>query len=120
MNFPGPIRSAVEVKWFKNENADWISAYTDESVNDLTHQEHCVYGDDQDCVNFRSAYLAGCLQISNDSEGGVFLLNPSVKTNDGEWEAWHFANYKPGADRYHSFKELIIYLLQRAQENIYV
>ena len=28
-----------------------------------------------------------------------FLLNPEIRTADGEWEAWVFANWFPGARR---------------------
>jgi hypothetical protein len=28
-------------------------------------------------------------------------------TPDGEWEAWFFANWNPGANRYRSFREMM-------------
>jgi hypothetical protein len=30
-----------------------------------------------------------------------------VVTPDGEWEAWFFANWLPGANRYRSFWEML-------------
>ena len=40
-------------------------------------------------------------------DGFIYLLNPQVVTNDGEWEAWDFGNKYPGAKRYKSFWEMI-------------
>lgn len=37
----------------------------------------------------------------------ILLLNPQVITSEGEWEAWFFSNWGPGADRYPSFWELM-------------
>jgi hypothetical protein len=42
----------------------------------------------------------------------VYLLNPSIVTTNGEWEAWHFTtpfpgSRRPGAYRYASFYEMI-------------
>jgi hypothetical protein len=37
----------------------------------------------------------------------VYLLNPSVVFEGGEWEAWVFASVFPGAIRYRSFWELM-------------
>src|SRR5262249_28866812 len=39
------------------------------------------------------------------------LLNPMVVWPDGEWEAWFFANWLPGAARYPSFADWICYEL---------
>ncbi|MEX6690181.1 hypothetical protein QTN47_21910 [Danxiaibacter flavus] len=46
------------------------------------------------------------LAISNWGDSAILLLNPEVKFGD-EWEAWMFANWRPGADRYKSFEELM-------------
>jgi hypothetical protein len=40
-------------------------------------------------------------------DSAVCLLNPQAITRDGEWEAWFFANWLPGARRYRSFEELM-------------
>ena len=37
----------------------------------------------------------------------MYLLNPMVVTPEGEWEAWMFAHWLPGARRYRSFWELM-------------
>jgi hypothetical protein len=43
----------------------------------------------------------------SDVADGVLLLNPEVVSDDGEWEAWFFAAWLPGATRYRSFWDLM-------------
>jgi HEAT repeat protein len=43
--------------------------------------------------------------VAGDSE--IFLLNPLVVTEDGEWEAWRYAHWIPGAERFPSFAYLM-------------
>lgn len=45
--------------------------------------------------------------ISAVGDSAVYLLNPEVRTPSGEWEAWFFANWNPGACRYRSFWEMM-------------
>ena len=35
------------------------------------------------------------------------LLNPLAESSDGEWQAWFFSNWNPGAVRYRSFQQMI-------------
>lgn len=79
---------------------------------DLSVEKHLVYGDEQDPAAFRLAYLQAALQLGEVSDGAVFLLNPEVQTSDGEWEAWIFANWFPGARRYPTFGHLMESVLQ--------
>jgi hypothetical protein len=69
-------------------------------------ERYFVYGADQDPINLRDEYLDATIEIS-DVADGVLLLNPQVVSNDGEWEAWFFAAWLPGATRYRSFWELM-------------
>jgi hypothetical protein len=96
------------VNWFRNVEADWIRTWLETSTHpDLSVKEHLVYGDEQDSAVFRLAYLQTTLQIGDVSDGAVFLLNPEAQTPDGEWEAWIFANWFPGARRYPTFGDLM-------------
>ena len=52
-------------------------------------------------------YLQTALEISDVGDAGIYLLNPQVVTEEGEWETWFFANWLPGATRYRSFQELM-------------
>ena len=58
-------------------------------------------------MRFRVEYLESALEVSEEGDSAVYLLNPEVVTADGEWEAWFFANWLPGASRYRSFTELM-------------
>ena len=46
------------------------------------------------------------LQISDWENSAIFLLNPQV-ISGGEWEAWFYANWLPGANRYRSFWDML-------------
>jgi hypothetical protein len=46
------------------------------------------------------------LQIGAYDDSSVFLLNPVVLDQDGEWEVWHFDPKYPGATRWRSFAAL--------------
>ena len=58
-------------------------------------------------MRFRIEYLESAVEVSDIGDSAIFLLNPQVVTPDGEWEAWFFANWLPGASRYRSFGELM-------------
>jgi HEAT repeat protein len=67
-------------------------------------QEYFNYSQ-QDSVHFDVKHLAQALCISDVGDSAVLLLNPMVVWPDGEWEAWFFANWLPGATRYRSFAD---------------
>jgi len=98
-----------KVEWFRVNNQDWIHAYVEPAKGQppMSAEEHCVYGDDQDVCRFRVEYLQSTLLISDVGDSAVYLLNPEIKTASGEWEAWFFANWRPGAVRYRSFWDLM-------------
>jgi hypothetical protein len=52
-------------------------------------------------------HLTDTLAISEAGDGAIFLLNPKVMTPTGEWEAWFFADWVPGADSYASFWDML-------------
>lgn len=54
---------------------------------------------------FDTQHLAETLCVSDVGDSAVLLLNPMVVWPDGEWEAWLFADWLPGAVRYRSFGE---------------
>ena len=102
--FPQSIFSLSRLVWLRDVRPELIEAYYDPGL--VSEADHLVYGKEQDVVLFRSEYLEHCLLIGEESEGGCYLLCPKVM-HDGEWEAWHFANYHPGALRFRSFTDLI-------------
>jgi len=102
----------AEVAWFKERNQEWIDAYLEPTLEGgnpqpLSDAEYLVYGEEQDTVKFRPEYLQTALEISECGDEEIFLLNPRTVTSEGEWEAWFFANWYPGAARYRSFQEMM-------------
>jgi hypothetical protein len=102
--FVNRIRPTQEVNWFRVENEQWVEVYSD-SGSSLADEEYYDYGKG-DASDHRAEHMSSLLQIS-DVEDGVYLLNPEAVTPDGEWEAWFFANWIPGARRYPSFVHLM-------------
>ena len=103
----GGLLRADQVKWFRDENQDWIDAYLNSEGDDVAVQDHLVYGPKQLPYLFRRAFLPALLQIGNVFDGAVYLLNPCVKEEEsGEWEAWDFATWYAGTYRRPSFLAL--------------
>jgi len=105
-----------DIDWFYTLNQEWADIWND-GEDDVEDEQYFVYGKEQDSCHMRSRYLKTALQISDSAEGDVLLLNPEVKFGE-EWEAWWFGDALPGAIRFQSFQELLLYLLQpeEAQE----
>ena len=102
----GHFWPAGELDWFRKRNMEWIDAYNHDPY-EVPDSLYYVYGEHQDCVHFRAEYLYDCLELSYDGDAAVYLLNPRIIGADGEWEAWFFANWHPGAVRYRSFAEMM-------------
>jgi hypothetical protein len=104
----GGLWPVTKIDWFRKLNPDWIAAYTidRDELDDVTKEEHLANPDDS--PRFRNAYLPKLLQIGELFDGSVYLLNPMVTTASGEWEAWSFANWYPGARRKPSFRALVV------------
>lgn len=98
----------AEVGWFYDTNKDWVDVWIEGSGDyDVTDEDYFVYGAEQDCINIRAAYMKSCLKLSTDEDGYVFLLNPEITTEDGEWEAWAFGAKLPGAMRFRTFEDMM-------------
>jgi SMI1 / KNR4 family (SUKH-1) len=94
--------STDDVTWFRERSQDWIDAYVQpwrEMVQDLDQEEL------DDAEN--PEHLQTALEVSDRGDSAIYLLIPDLVTSDGEWEAWDFANWHPGAVRYPSFTELM-------------
>ena len=103
------VWSTTEIAWFKERHQTWIDAYTGPKPIQptISDQAYFVYGEEQDPITLRVEYLPTALEISDVGDACIYLLNPKVVTEEGEWEAWFFANWLPGAARYRSFQELM-------------
>lgn len=106
-----------DTKLWSKQQVGWLAAKNQELINDWTEftseddsnipdEEYFVYGEEQDSTSLRSEYLQTALEIGNDGDGGVILLNPQIKFEE-EWEAWFFASWLPGAERYKSFQNFM-------------
>ncbi len=99
------IRPAAEVNWFRVENEQWAEIYA-ENGSELSDEQYYTYPENE-ASDHRAAHMKSLLQIS-DVADAVLLLNPEAVTPDGEWEAWYFANWIPGAIRYPSFAHMML------------
>jgi HEAT repeat protein len=124
--FAGGLRPVEDVGWLADEDPALIETWIMGELGlgsppiAITDAEYHVYGERVD-QPFRSEYLRTALAIS-DRRNGIYLLNPQTVTSDGEWEAWFFAPWVPGADRYRSFWEMMeaeherfVFVLKRTQ-----
>lgn len=102
--------SSEDVGWFAPRHPEWVEAYKRpySLLAPITDQEYFVYGQEQNSSKFRPEYLESALEISEVGDAAVYLLNPRVVDAEGEWEAWFFADWLPGAVRYRSFRELMM------------
>ncbi|HEY9834280.1 MAG TPA: SMI1/KNR4 family protein [Stenomitos sp.] len=116
--------STEDIEWFSVRHQDWINAFVERYGNSslnldlsgngrlvtpsIPDADYLIYGDEQDCSKLRVEYLHKVLEISDIGESTVYLLNPQVMTEDGEWEAWFFGDWLPGADRYRSFQDMML------------
>lgn len=101
--------STDEIEWLAVADPETVAVWRDSEPSEPPDDEYFVYGDTQDSITMRARYLASCLLISEREFIGtvVFLLNPEVLTENGEWEAWILDHTLPGAQRYRSFRALI-------------
>jgi hypothetical protein len=105
--------STEEIEWFSVRNQFWIDAYTKPASGKspmplVSDEEYFFYGEDGAAgEDFKPEHLQGALEISDIGDSAIYLLNPQVVTPEGEWEAWFFANWNPGATRYRSFWNLM-------------
>ncbi len=109
--FTHRLRPTADIDWFRVENQGWIETYNEPTIYDddgpePSDDEYFDYSNANELI-FRRPHLFAMLQVS-DADDGVMLLNPLVVTPDGEWEAWFFANWIPGTNRYVSFAHMMV------------
>jgi HEAT repeat protein len=84
------LRPITELVWLRDEDPELIEAWcegTGESPEESA--------------------LSTALAVGDKYDGARVLLNPTVVDEDGEWEAWFFAHWVPGAETYGSFRALV-------------
>ncbi len=116
-HFIPKLWSTDEIEWLPVRHQEGINAWREgEQLYGPTiipDEEYFVYGDEQYSYSIRSEYLQTALDISAVERAGTAMcvLNPQV-VRDGEWEAWFWAHWLPGAHRFGSFQELMLDLHQ--------
>ncbi|UOQ72096.1 SMI1/KNR4 family protein [Hymenobacter cellulosilyticus] len=102
------LKPSAEVDWLVKTEADLVEMWEIdvETVPSVPDEEYFIYGAEQNKIQVRGEYFRGLLMVSDWGDAGFLALNPDVQ-HQGEWEAWHFAHWIPGAARYRSFAELI-------------
>lgn len=112
--FVHKLWSSTEIGWLVTRHRASIDAWMEgehphgEPIA-IPDERYFVYGEGQDPVTMRSEYLERALDLSEEYGGnGIYLLNPQVVTPDGEWEAWFWAAWLPGANRCRSFQEMMV------------
>ena len=95
-----------EVRWLRDSDPDTIPSWTQ-------GLEQAAAAGSTDSFE---RYLPTALQVSARERVGtaMYLLNPQVVSADGEWEAFYFAHWIPGANRFPSFWAL----MQSEQETL--
>ena len=105
------IFSAEEIEWLHLSNNDrlifLLNIFEEKFSFSTSDENYFVYGEKQDPIHIRSEYLKTGLAISQEADGGLYLLNPKIINTSGEWEAWFFSVHHPGAYRYQSFRDLM-------------
>ncbi|MEV4567255.1 SMI1/KNR4 family protein [Nonomuraea sp. NPDC049419] len=97
------LLSVQEAGWLRD--VDPSRAETWSAAASVPDELYFVYGPEQDSSHYRGEYVPGTF-LAGYWDDGVALLNPHVRTAEGEWEAWYLAPWKPGATRYRSFWDL--------------
>lgn len=121
-----PSNNGFDFEFYPTEEVDWYVLTAPELVDKIieiflepvTDEEYLVYSSEilYD-LKFRPEYLQTALQISCEDNGIVFLLNPQIILQSGEWEAW-CCNFSTafGIFRYRSFAEMMEQLIFNAPE----
>ena len=111
-----------EVDWFSVRFPDmlqgWLTGYQQQGEPEPVPEEvYRVYGEDQDPSRVHTQDLRAALTVG-EGDDAVYLLNPRVVDPSGEWEAWFFAPWLPGAERYRSFSELMQAEYRKVKERV--
>jgi hypothetical protein len=93
-----------EIDWMRVLHSDWIDAWMTFGPGE--------YDPAFDPVDLR--HMPETLVVSAVGDDAIMLLNPAAKKPDGEWQAWFFADWVPGADPYDSF----LLMLQQKYETL--
>lgn len=92
-----------EVDWLNN-SAPWLADWEGSEISD---EEYFDYSDLRYYSGIRRGHMESVLQISSIESGYVYLLNPLIIDERGEWECFDFGTKVSGGHRYRSFWDMI-------------
>ena len=98
-----------EIDRFGRRESAWLAGWTSgHAWAEAAYGSGDRLGDDPaDPATFPARQLGDTIVISTTVDERVLLINPATADPGGEWEAWDFANWYPGAYRYPSFARLV-------------
>jgi len=105
-HFVWDIYPVQKIDWFGNLDPDFVKTTLKDPIK-IKDENYFVYGKEQDPMYVRYEYCQHSLALSAWGDVAIVLLNPEVRFQE-EWEAWMYASWIPGANRYRSFEELMI------------
>lgn len=96
----------ARLRWLHEEDPDTVRSWTQERMEppDAVYK---VYGPGQDVINIRTEYLRRMVCLRPMSDGATLMLNPAIRSAEGEFEAWDFSVKYPGARRYTSLAPML-------------
>ncbi|MET0135512.1 MAG: SMI1/KNR4 family protein [Kibdelosporangium sp.] len=117
----GPLLPAKLVGWVRDVTPLLVSAWQDglsgyarnlpqgePDSPELSDEDGPGPGLEQNSLALHPGHLPGLLQIGRFEEV-TYLLNPAVRTPEGEWEAWALGAVYAGARRFPSFEKMAEY-----------
>jgi HEAT repeat protein len=105
-----------KVDWLQTREPELLDIWSPQDDDEPANQNLEEYYSYDGTPVFDRAHLRHSLLIAEpiDGDSMIYVLNPLVVAKDGEWEAWRFANWIPGAERFPSFE-----LLMRAEFELF-
>jgi len=100
------LRPVEKIRWFGRQQPEWVRAYQEPMRGiDPPVLDEGYFNYSSDDLGVDVGQLGYTLCVSDVGDSAVLLLNPMVVWPDGEWEAWFFADWLPGARRYYCFAD---------------
>ncbi len=98
-----------EIDRFARREAEWLAGWMEgyHSVSSPSTPVEPLPDDPDDPATMPAEQLGDTIVVSTTADSRVLLINPGRVDAGGEWEAWDFASWYPGAYRYPSFGRLV-------------
>ncbi len=107
----GRIRPVNKIEWLEVDDPQFVDINCDNTeelkpFDGVRSEDYYAY---DGRPIFDRCHLKLTLKIGDPADGdtAIYLLNPMVMAENGEWEAWLHAHWIPGAIRYPSFAQLM-------------